>query len=124
MIEHDIEAKTSSLSVLGGIGCVVFRCPGRFFAEMEVALTVLFFLTQFNMQLASCQSTTGQAASLEHADGPGHHLRQTAAKQVVKKLASGDPHGLLPLPETRRQVGIRWPHTVCHVSYEKQSFLK
>lgn len=29
--------------------------------------------------------------------------------------APGDPNGLLPTPETRRQVGIRWPQGPCYV---------
>ena len=55
------------------------RCPGRHFAEAEVALAVAQLLCNFRLTLRG-------AAEGENAAG-----------------------GLLPQPETRRQVGVRWP---------------
>ncbi|KAL3140850.1 hypothetical protein ABBQ32_005388 [Trebouxia sp. C0010 RCD-2024] len=104
---------------VGGIAGLVFgggryRCPGRFFAEMEMALTVGFLLTHWDMQLVSCQGKAWQAAS---TNSPGSSGLQSGEAAAPQKKPSGDPHGLLPLPETRRQVGIRWPQSVCAVLY-------
>lgn len=80
---------------------------------MEVALTVAFLLAHFDMHLTSSQNTHKQPSIT-----PG-----TASKAQCKPLRtpfpeSGDPHGLLPLPETRRQVGIRWPRIPCEIEYK------
>lgn len=128
-----LQGPGSSLHEVAGVGGIAglvfgggrYRCPGRFFAEMEIALAVLFFLSQFNLQLAGCQSTTSQAgAKVGYVKDSVHQSRRTATKPAMSIMASGDPHGLLPLPETRRQVGIRWPQAVCQVVYENISSLK
>ncbi len=79
---------------------------------MEVALTVAFFLTHFEMQLVSCQVSDGQ-----HGTQAVNHTKQH--KPIGSAFPeSGDPHGLLPRAETRRQVGIRWPKAPCEVTFK------
>ncbi|KAA6426780.1 MAG: cytochrome P450, partial [Trebouxia sp. A1-2] len=104
---------------ISGIAGLVFgggryRCPGRFFAEMEVALTVAFFLTHFKMQLVSCQDSHGQPGSAQAIDHTKQHKPMGSAFPE-----SGDPHGLLPQAETRRQVGIRWPKAPCEIIFKR-----
>ena len=89
---------------------------------MEVALTVALFLTHFDIHLLNHQSNDShnRQATLNHICPEvkrqvSSELKSTAA---AHDTPSGDPHGLLPLPETRRQVGIRWPQTRCDVIYE------
>ena len=79
-----------------------------------MALTVGFLLTHWDMQLESCQGKASQAASSNCPDSPG---LQTGGAAATRVKPSGDPNGLLPLPETRRQVGIRWPQSTCEVLY-------
>ena len=81
------------------------RCPGRFFAEMEVALTVAVLLTCYDIHLM----TSTQASNSNSIPDWQREIDESAP------FVSGDPHGLLPLPETRRQVGIRWPQSPCEV---------
>ena len=40
-----------------------------------------------------------------------------SASETGMSTCAGDPAGLLPRPETRRQVGIRWPQQPCQVLY-------
>ena len=86
----------------------------RFFAEMEVALTVAFFLTHVEMRLASCQDSHGQHGSAQTVNHTKQHKPMGSAFPE-----SGDPHGRLPRAETRRQVGIRWPKAPCEVTYKR-----
>ncbi len=81
---------------------------------MEVALTVAFFLTHFEMQLASCQDSHGQHGSAQAVNHTKQHKPMSSAFPE-----SGDPHGLLPRAETRRQVGIRWPKAPCEVLFKR-----
>lgn len=106
---------------VGGIAGLVFgggryRCPGRFFAEMEVALTVILMLTQFDMYLRSSTDNGNQRIQSTSGSWSWTHLLPFASSKTFS-TQSGDAAGLLPLPETRRQVGIRWPQTVCEVTY-------
>jgi len=86
----------------------------RFFAEMEVALTVAFFLTHVEMRLASCQDSHGQHGSAQAVNHTKQHKPMGSAFPE-----SGDPHGRLPRAETRRQVGIRWPKAPCEVLFKR-----
>ena len=89
---------------------------------MEVALTVAFFLMHFDMHLFNSQGNDShnRQATINHTCSEVKHqesgeLKSTAA---AHDSPSGDPYKLLPLPETRRQVGIRWPQTQCDVICE------
>ena len=79
---------------------------------MEVALTVAFFLSHFKMRLVSCQDSDGQHGCTQAVNHIKQHKPMGSAFPE-----SGDPHGLLPQAETRRQVGIRWPKAPCEVTY-------
>jgi len=81
---------------------------------MEVALTVAFLLTHFEMRLVSCQDSDRQDGSAQAVDHTKQHKPMGSAFPE-----SGDPHGLLPQAETRRQVGIRWPKALCEVMYNR-----
>eukprot|EP00891_Asterochloris_glomerata_P009301 jgi/Astpho2/9301/Aster-x0850 len=61
-----------------------FRCPGRFLGEVEVALVVALFISRLRWP-----------DTLE------------SATSTQKRLAPAKDS--LPAPETRRQVGFRWP---------------
>lgn len=93
---------------------------------MEVALTVAFLLTEFEPALCSVSDQNGQvhqqrqfAASVEGADVRQalHHPEE----QIGTQIPAGDPNGLLPVSETRRQVGIRWPQSPCEVVFRHKS---
>lgn len=154
--------------------CHTCRCPGKFFAEAEVALIALLLLSEYNAELSSTdimhdtnqqaknRGTTldslemqrsgnnqadcnGQAVSKssscrsavntpgEHASGHKHinkdrtdqesscshdktlacACRASTDTQVSREEQSRHCTGTdaLPLPELRRQVGVRWPQS-------------
>ena len=91
---------------------------------MEVALTVAFFLTQFDPSLCNASVPNSQGQHMQHkqqldsvkmVQADAKHGRCCAEGQTCTQIAAGDPSSFLPLPETRRQVGIRWPQTPCEV---------
>lgn len=72
-------------------GTCPHRCPGRYFAEAEVALVVGMILL----------STPALALH---------------GQQRVWEGGMGDPQGLLPAPDFRRLVGIKVPTAPCWVT--------
>ena len=98
--------------------CLMGRCPGRAFAEVELAVIVALLLSTYEMRLAHqpCASDPRAARCSVGSDAaagePASEMRQHGAGH---KPSPGDPDGLLPAPELRRQVGVRWPMGACHV---------
>ncbi|CAL8466371.1 g5907 [Coccomyxa elongata] len=128
---------------VGGIAGFAFgggryRCPGRFFAEAQIVLAVALLLSRYDVRLVSKDlRTTGPLAagssgpgtkevalSGDARGGPsakigtGHHR---SSCESSNQGSPGDPNGLLPQPELRRQVGIRWPKEECIVSVRRIS---
>jgi cytochrome P450 len=82
---------------VGGLAGVAFgggrwRCPGRPFAEMELAMVTALLASRFDMELIG--GGAGAAGARRHP---------------------GDPHGLLPAPDMRRLVGVKVPLGPCRV---------
>ena len=121
--------------------CWMGRCPGRAFAEAELAMIVALLLSTYEMRLARkpCASypraarrsvgtdaAAGEPVSRMRPHGagpkpspgdpdgllPAPDMRRHGAGS---RPSPGDPDGLLPAPELRRQVGVRWPMGACHV---------
>ena len=87
---------------------------------MEVALTVSLLLTTFDMHLTSSTDNNIQHMKSTSGSWSWKHLLPFASSKTFR-TQSGDAAGLLPLPETRRQVGIRGPQRVCEVAYQAQT---
>jgi len=93
------------------------RCPGRAFAEAEIALLVALLLSSFDVRLAG--PGAGRSTS-----SPGQRQPRPAPvgcpSWPAPGVAPGDPAGLLPPPELRRQVGVRWPAGPCLVNVTRR----
>lgn len=92
---------------VGGIAGVAFgggryRCPGRYFAEMEMALTVGAILASWDLRLAT---------EIEKNDVVGSE--DTDDDDVP---APGDAAARLPPPNGRRLVGVKVPSRPCWVA--------
>ena len=98
--------------------CLMGRCPGRAFAEAELPVIVALLLSTYEMRLARkpCASdpkaARGSVGTDAAAGEPASQMRRHVAGP---RPSPGDPDGLLPAPELRRQVGVRWPMGACHV---------
>jgi hypothetical protein len=88
-----------------------YRCPGRFFAEAELALVTSLLLLLFDWQLLPRGGDGNSPSSTEQ--GP----RSPASKQGYP----GDPGGLLPPPDLRKLVGIKVPAGPCWVQYQRRT---
>lgn len=94
------------------------RCPGRAFAEAELAVIVALLLSTCEMRLAreACgrrpTATRCSRGADAAAEEPASEMRRHGAGP---RPSPGDPDGLLPAPELRRQVGVRWPTGACYV---------
>ena len=105
--------------------CVMGRCPGRAFAEAELAVVVALLLATYEMRLPSAPCGARPTAALciagvREAAGHGEPASMQPASALRRhdarrRPSSGDPEGLLPAPELRRQVGVRWPVGACRV---------
>ncbi|RMZ53738.1 hypothetical protein APUTEX25_003877 [Auxenochlorella protothecoides] len=90
----------SSILGVGGVAGLAFgggkyRCPGRYFAEAEVALVV-------GMILLSCPTLARDNLQQQWEGG------------------MGDPHGCLPAPDFRKLLGIKVPAAPCWVSAKEK----
>ena len=97
------------------------RCPGRHFAEAEIALAVALLLGRFRLTLQGAINS-GEAG----AAGGRQGLKCTPGRASNVRTGSncwvpGDAEGMLPMPEMRRQVGVRWPRLPCWVQVERRS---
>ncbi|KAL6772438.1 hypothetical protein ACKKBG_A30250 [Auxenochlorella protothecoides x Auxenochlorella symbiontica] len=90
----------SSILGVGGVAGLAFgggkyRCPGRYFAEAEVALVV-------GMILLSCPTLALDDLQQQWEGGVG------------------DPHGCLPAPDFQKLLGIKVPVAPCWVSAKEK----
>ncbi len=88
------------------------RCPGRAFAEAEIVLLVALLLSSFDMSLAAPGAGRSTSSRGQRRLQPAPAGRPS---WPAHGTAPGDPAGLLPPPELRRQVGVRWPSVPCLV---------
>ena len=98
--------------------CLMGRCPGRAFAEAELAVIVALLLSTYEMRLARkpCASDPKAARCSVGTDAAaGEPASQMRRHFAGPSPSPGDPDALLPAPELRRQVGVRWPMGACHV---------
>ena len=79
------------------------RCPGRFFAESELALLASLLLLLFDFTLLPREGGGGG----EGGGGEGGG-------------APGDPAGLLPPPDLRKLVGIKVPAGPCWAAFQQR----
>lgn len=96
----------SSAAGVGGIAGVAFgggkfRCPGRSFAEMELGVTVGLILAGLEVEIGRKEENERRGES-------------------TLKAAPGDPHGLLPLPDVTKLVGIKVPKGPCWVKVRRR----
>ena len=93
-----------------------YRCPGRFFAEAELALVTSLLLLLFDWQLLPREAAapSGGGSGSRGADSkPGSSSQQAAS-------VPGDPAGLLPPPDLQKLVGIKVPAGPCWVQYRRR----
>ena len=76
----------------------VYRCPGRSFAAMELAVLVGILIAKFDFRIAT--------------EGDVYVGKSTRAD---RSCFPGDPQSLLPPPDLRRLVGIKVPVGPCVV---------
>lgn len=87
----------SGLSFGGG----VYRCPGRQFATMELAVLVGILITNFDFRLDLAPNEAPKSDRIDnYTDRP---------------CFPGDPGNLLPPPDLQRLVGIKLPAVPCSV---------
>lgn len=116
-----------------GLGGVVFgggeyRCPGRFFAEAELALLVLLVLVECDVELPKAKgaesATSAGASKGQRARGwwsqrvgaglPAHvrlAMRECGEEAGAEawRGEAGDPGGVLPGMDLTRLVGMKKP---------------
>lgn len=90
---------------VGGIAGVAFgggryRCPGRYFAEMEIALIVGTILSYWDLDLEMTLERSTSAGK----DSYCHSINYP-----------GDRNGLLPPPNMHKLVGVKVPAEKCWV---------
>lgn len=107
------------------------RCPGRYFAEAELALIASLLLLLFDWRLLPRDEAAEQAASKaqQRTAGSAGTAGGTAAAaagsgaaaaEAASSIAPGDPAGLLPPPDLRKLVGIKVPAGPCWVQYQRR----
>ncbi|PRW32663.1 24-hydroxycholesterol 7-alpha-hydroxylase [Chlorella sorokiniana] len=107
-----------------------YRCPGRYFAEAELALIASLLLLLFDWRLLPREGAAAHAAdqAQQHKAGTAEAITAgTAAGAAAAAAAAtaahappGDPAGLLPPPDLRKLVGIKVPAGPCWVQYERR----
>lgn len=85
------------------------RCPGRYFAEAELALVAATLLLVYDLRLLPPQAAE-----------PAGTRAAAAAAALDAAGVPGDPSGLLPPPDLRRLVGIKVPAGPCWVQFERR----
>lgn len=89
------------------------RCPGRYFAEAELALIASLLLLLFDWRLLPRSGAEGRGCAQRGQGG-------AAAAAAAAAGAPGDPAGRLPPPNLRKLVGIKVPAEPCWVQYERR----
>ena len=89
------------------------RCPGRYFAEAELALAAATLLLLFDFRLLPREAAAAPGAGLATAAA-------AAAAPGAGAAAPGDPAGLLPPPDLRKLVGIKVPRRPCWVEFQRR----
>lgn len=93
-----------------------YRCPGRNFAEAELALAASLLLLLFELELLPRDGEgPGGAAARRAAAADG-----APAAGAASGAFPGDPQGLLPPPDLRKLVGIKVPAAPCWVQYRRR----
>lgn len=99
-------------------GC---RCPGRYFAEAELALAAATLLLLFDLRLLLREAADPAGADAGAAAGAaGGGRAAAAAAGGGVGTAPGDPAGLLPPPDLTRLVGVKVPAGACWVQYQRR----
>lgn len=93
------------------------RCPGRHFAEAEIALAVAMLLGSFRLTLQGGVDR-GKAGAAEGRRGLQGKPAGARTSCQGSSFTPGDADSILPVPELRRQVGVRWPRQLCWVQVE------
>ncbi|EFN50765.1 hypothetical protein CHLNCDRAFT_142513 [Chlorella variabilis] len=110
---------------MGGVAGVSFgggkyRCPGRYFAEAELALVTSLLLLLFDWQLLP-RGQQGAAAPAPAAAALTSASRAQQRQQQRRQASvPGDPGGLLPPPDLHKLVGIKVPAEPCWVQYRRR----
>ncbi|KAL4855710.1 25-hydroxycholesterol 7-alpha-hydroxylase [Chlorella vulgaris] len=98
-----------------------YRCPGRSFAETELALITSLLLLCFDWQLLPREATAagkGQARPPPQPQPPA--AGGAGQQQQPQQAVPGDPGGLLPPPDLKKLVGIKIPSDPCWVQYTRR----
>lgn len=103
----------SSVIGVGGLAGLSFgggkyRCPGRSFAEMELAMLISIILVRYDVHLVSGRYHDGFRGF------------DTAATRGSTRYP-GDESGLLPPPDISKLVGIKVPKGACWVEVQRRS---
>jgi hypothetical protein len=115
------------------------RCPGRYFAELEVALLLCMLLSRFKFELlgpapAGAKPGSGVRQDQQRVYGSSNSSSNSSRRSrepvngdaagapggTSKGGAPGDPHGLLPPLDLRRLVGLKVPAGPCWVRFERR----
>jgi hypothetical protein len=133
----------SAVAGVGGLAGASFgggryRCPGRYFAEAELALVTSLLVLLYDMELVppgqEQQSRQGAGPRLRASTQQDEEQRQQQQQQQrpARQQAEqeqrgehapfpGDPSGLLPPPDLRRLVGIKVPAGPCWVQLRRRA---
>lgn len=98
-----------------------YRCPGRSFAETELALITSLLLLCFDWQLLPREATAagkGQARPPPQPQPPA--AGGAGQQQQPQQAVPGDPGRLLPPPDLKKLVGIKIPSGPCWVQYKRR----
>ena len=102
-----------------------YRCPGRFFAEAELALVISLLLLLFDWQLLPREPPAAFPSSGGSGGGGGSSRSagsqpSSSSQHDAAVSAPGDPAGLLPPPDLLKLVGIKVPAGPCWVQYRRR----
>ncbi|KAL6747863.1 cytochrome P450 [Haematococcus lacustris] len=106
-----------------------YRCPGRFFAEMEVALVAQLVLAHCPMELLPSPPAPSAAAGAGLAEAAALLVGQAVGSELALwgcgidpslstgagEAPSSEDSRLLPAPDIRRLVGVKIPARPCWV---------
>lgn len=92
-----------------------YRCPGRYFAEAELALVLSLLLLLFEWRLLPGGASGGGGSPGCTGQGP------SGPASTAVRGPPGDPDGLLPPPDLRKLVGIKVPAGPCWVQYQRRT---
>lgn len=96
------------------------RCPGRYFAELEVGLLLGLLLTKFDFTLRSTTGSAGGGAAARPAPASTAAAHGGSVCGSVCSSAPSDPGGLLPPPELKKLVGLKVPSGPCWVRFARR----